>query len=163
MRRILCILAAAVWVVLMTASPASALAIHVSPSTVVVGGTVTISGDTLVNGKPGCVPGDDVILISNAFNGHAVFATQGSVHLKNDATGHFRGTVTILSVVAPGTYTITGRCGGGNMGGAEATVTVTGLPRTGAEATPLFEVALGGLAAGSLAIGLGSGRRRRHL
>jgi hypothetical protein len=162
-RRILCALAAGVWVVLIAATPASALAIRVSPSTVVVGGTVTISGDTLVNGKPGCVAGDDVILISNALNGHAMFATQGAVHLKNDATGHFRGTVTILSVVAPGTYTITGRCGGGNMGGAEATLTVTGLPRTGAATAPILEVALGGIAAGSLAIGLGPRRRRRHL
>jgi LPXTG-motif cell wall-anchored protein len=160
-RRILCALATAVGVVLITVTPASAVAIRVTPSTVVVGGTVTISGDTLVNGKPGCLPGDDVILISTALNGHVAFV-EGSVELKNDATGHFRGTATITSVVAPGTYTITARCGGGNMGGVQDTLTVIGLPRTGAETTPIFAVALGGLAAGSLAMGLGSGRRRRR-
>src|SRR5579871_1377870 len=105
----------------------SAASINVSPASVPVGGTVTVSGDVLApGGQPGCqVPGT-VLLFSGAFGdpNTPVQATAG-------ADAHFSVSVTIPAGVAPGTYTITGRCGGGNLG-VQATLVVTaGLPSTG--------------------------------
>ena len=105
------------------AAPASAATITVSPSSVAVGGQVTVSGDVLANGTPGCqVPGD-VTLISEAFNGLGEFAGVGAVTAPADASGNFTVTVTLPATTAAGTYDISGRCGGGNLG-VSATLTV---------------------------------------
>jgi hypothetical protein len=137
--------------VLATATAASAASVSVSPASATAGATVTVSGDVNVNGKPGCqVPGT-VFLTSAAL-------VQGT-SLPVDATGHFSGSVTLLSSVAAGSYTIGGRCGGGNLG-VTATLTVTGLPRTGSSPLPL-ELGLGCLGAGALA--LLSARQRASL
>jgi hypothetical protein len=122
-------------VVLAAAAPASAATVAVSPTSVQTSGTVTVSGDVLLNGTRTCAVGDDVTLISNAFVGFSEFAGEGALVLPVDATGHFTSTVTLKPSVAAGTYTITGRCGGGNLG-VSATLTVTGLPRTGASFGP---------------------------
>src|SRR5262245_56180658 len=127
MRRLLCVPVLAAVLVIAFAGSASATSIVVSRTTVATGETVVVSGDTIVNGSH-CATGDDVTLISNAFVGHAEFAGEGAVSTPVDATGHFSVSVTINAAVAPGTYTITGRCGGGNLG-VEATLVVTGLPR----------------------------------
>jgi hypothetical protein len=79
-----------------------------------------------------------------------------------DASGHFSSSVTLKPSVAAGTYTVTGRCGGGNLG-VSATLTVTGLPRTGASFGPLSVAEVLAIAAGL--VGLGAvlvrlGRRR---
>ena len=55
-------------------------------------------------------------LVSDAFTGLGEFAGVGAVDLPVDATGHFDSTVTLDGSVADGTYSITGRCGGGNLG-----------------------------------------------
>ena len=112
-----------------TGSSASAATINVSPSTVAAGGNVHLSGDVLAgDGTPGCgVPGT-VTLISDAFAGLGEFAGVGAVDLPVDATGHFDSTVTLDGSVAAGTYTITGRCGGGNLG-VEASIVVGDLRR----------------------------------
>jgi hypothetical protein len=117
---------------LLTAATANAASIVVSPGSVPVGGTVTVSGDVLgPNGQPGCqVPGT-VILLSGAFAGQGSFMNQ-DVETTAGIDGKFSVQAHILSGVAPGTYTITGRCGGGNLGVQTAlVVTAAGLPSTG--------------------------------
>jgi hypothetical protein len=131
MRRMLALSAILVGTFLAVASSASAATIVVTPTTVPTAGTVTLSGDVLANGTPGCAVPGTVTLISGAFAGLAEFAGQGAVNLPVDATGHFSSAVTVKSSVAAGTYTVTGRCGGGNLG-ITASLTVAGLPRTGA-------------------------------
>ncbi len=123
-------------IVFAAASPASAATIAVSPTSVTTSGTVTVSGDVLANGTPGCAVPGRVTLISGAFAGLGEFAGQGAVNLPVDATGHFSSAVTLKSSVAAGAYTVTGRCGGGNLG-VTASLTVSGLPRTGAWFGPL--------------------------
>jgi hypothetical protein len=121
--KILVPLAAIVTLTLTWATPASAATINVSPSTVAVGSQVTVSGDVLANGQPGCqVPGD-VTLISQAFNGLGEFAGVGAITAPADASGNFSATATLPGTTGPGTYEITGRCGGGNLG-VSATLTV---------------------------------------
>lgn len=117
---------------LLSAATAHAASITVNPSTVAVGGTVTVTGDVLDStGQPGCqVPGT-VILLSGAFAGQGSFMNQ-DVEANVGADGKFSAQATILAGVSPGTYPITGRCGGGNLG-VQATLVVTsaGLPSTG--------------------------------
>jgi hypothetical protein len=104
---------------------AAAAAINVSPSTVETGGQVTISGDVLANGQPGCTVPGAVTLISPAFTGLEEFAGTGATTAQADAAGNFSTTVTLSASVGPGTYDISGRCGGGNLG---VTGTLTVVP-----------------------------------
>ena len=121
--KILVPLAAIVTLTLTWSTPASAATINVSPSTVAVGGQVTVSGDVLANGQPGCeVPGD-VTLISPAFQGLGEFAGVGAITAPADSSGNFSVTATLPATTGPGTYEITGRCGGGNLG-VSASLTV---------------------------------------
>jgi hypothetical protein len=111
---------------LISSGPASAATILANPSTVVAGSQVTVSGDVLANGSPGCsVPGE-VTLISPAFAGLGDFAGTPATVATADATGSFSTTVTIAPSVAPGTYDITGRCGGGNLGVTGSITVVAG-------------------------------------
>ncbi len=135
MRRMFALIGIVTVVVCAAALPAAAATITVSPTSVQTSGTVTVAGDVLVNGARGCAVGDDVTLISNAFAGISEFAGEGAVVVPVDSTGHFSSPVTLKSSVPAGTYSITGRCGGGNLG-VTATLTVTGLPRTGASFGP---------------------------
>lgn len=108
----------------------SAASINVSPGTVAPGGNVRLSGDVLAGGTPGCeVPGT-VTLISDAFAGLDEFAGVGAVNLPVDATGHFDSTVTLTASVAAGSYSISGRCGGGNLG-VTANIVVGALAAAG--------------------------------
>lgn len=148
MRKALTVAALAIAAVCLTALPAAAASINVSPSSTTPGGTVTVSGDVLVNGQAGCGLPGTVTLISNAFAGLGEFAGEGAITASADASGHYSATVNLGSSVAPGTYTITGRCGGGNLG-VEATLTVSGeLARTGGGVGSLspIELALGAAA-----------------
>jgi hypothetical protein len=119
-------LLAGIAIALSAMATVDAASITVSPGSVAPGGPVTVSGDVLAGGSPGCqVPGA-VLLFSDAFGGTAtpVQATAAA-----DAT--FSVQVTVPAGVAPGSYAITGRCGGGNLG-VQATLVVTpGLPATG--------------------------------
>jgi hypothetical protein len=162
MRRMFALTGLVVLIVCAAASRASAATITVAPSSTPSAGTVTVAGDVLVNGTRGCAVGDDVTLISNAFTGLGDFAGQGAVVLPVDSTGHFSQSVTLKSSVAAGTYQITGRCGGGNLG-VTATLTVSGLPRTGGSFGPfttaeVFALALA-LCFGGAALAR-TGRRR---
>jgi len=78
----------------------------------------------LANGQPGCsVPGD-VTLISGAFEGLGEFAGVGATTAQADASGNFSTTVALSTSVAAGTYDVSARCGGGNLG-VTASLTVT--------------------------------------
>jgi hypothetical protein len=162
MRRIITLSGMILVFVLAAAAPASAATIAVSPTTVQTSGTVTVSGDVLVNGTRGCAVGDDVTLISNAFTGFSEFAGRGALVLPVDSTGHFTSTVALKPSVPAGSYTISGRCGGGNLNGS-ATLTVTGLPRTGASFGPLSIAQVLAICLALVALGavlLRTGRRR---
>ena len=152
MRRALFAVVAMFGVLGVTASAAGAATIVASPTSITAGGTFVVSGDVLVNGGTGCeVPGT-ITLISPVFAGLGEFAGVGAVSAPVDATGHFRTSVTIKTTIPPGTYTIGGRCGG-NLG-VEATVTVTTLPRTGADDGALAAVGALCIACGALALKL---------
>jgi len=112
---------------LWSAALASAASITVSPASVPVGGTVTVSGDVLApDGQPGCQLPGTVLLFSGAFGD-----PNSPQQAPAGADARFSVQVTIPSGVVPGSYTITGRCGGGNLG-VQATLVVTpALPATG--------------------------------
>ena len=112
------------------AGSVSAASINVAPTTVVPGDNVRLTGDVLAGGTPGCDVSGGVTLISEAFAGLDEFAGVGAVNLPVDSTGHFDSTVTLSATVVPGTYSIGGRCGGGNLG-VSATLVVGALPPTG--------------------------------
>ena len=106
-------------VVLALAAPAAVAAashfVTVSPGTVKQGKTVRVHG--VVNG---CAKSDKVILISKAFKGSTTkeFAGLPALYVSQNAHHDFSVTVTIdKAKVKKGTYTIGGRCGGGNFGG----------------------------------------------
>jgi hypothetical protein len=162
MRRMFALSGMVLVIVVAAAAPASAATIAVSPTSVQTSGTVTVSGDVLVNGTRNCAVGDDVTLISNAFAGFSEFAGEGALVLPVDSTGHFTSTVALKPSVPAGAYTITGRCGGGNLG-VSATLTVTGLPRTGASFGPLSVAQVSAMCLMLVALGavlLRTGRRR---
>ena len=162
MRRMFALLGIVIFIVCAVALPASAATIVVSPTTVSTSGTVTVSGDVSAGGVLGCAVPGPVTLISNAFSGISEFAGEGAVMLPIDASGHFSSSVTLKPSVAAGTYTVTGRCGGGNLG-VSATLTVTGLPRTGAAFGPLSVAEVLAIAAGLVGLGavlVRPGRRR---
>ncbi len=128
-RRLPAILLVALVVLALGAASAVAATIDVNPATVATGGQVTVSGDVLANGTPGCTVPGDVTLISDAFAGLGEFAGTGATTATADASGNFTTTVTLSAAVAPGTYTVTGRCGGGNLG-VSASLTVAATPVT---------------------------------
>ena len=132
----------AVAALLLSAGPAFAQAfINVSPSSVAPGGSVTASG----NVGNGCQHGDQVTLISQAFGGPGEFAGVPAVTATSNTSGAFSASAAIPSSRAPGSYSVSARCGGGSFGSATVTVTsgaATGtLPRTGW--TPWLLVSLG--------------------
>ena len=151
---------------------ASGASIAVSPSSQHAGGSVQVSGS--------CEAGTSGFAISRAFLHDAThdFAGVGAVPFTTDSMGHFGTTAMISRAAVPGSYTVSARCGGGNIG-VTATVTVTsrssvpsvptqvpagtgGLAATGSGTTPLgLELAaLGGALV--LAGGVGMARRTRR-
>jgi hypothetical protein len=90
---------------------AASASIHVTPHTVKAGQRVRVSGSA-----NGCPKGDAVTLISKAFSHRHDFAGLPAVYARVKSGGHFGHSVRIPATTAPGRYTITGRCGGGNLG-----------------------------------------------
>ncbi|TML66627.1 MAG: hypothetical protein E6G14_14670 [Actinobacteria bacterium] len=129
--KVIVVLALVVAPVLVSSGPAAAAVLNVSPSSAAVGGQVTISGDVRVNGQPGCTVPGQAMLISEAFNGLGEFAGVGAVTAPVDASGNFTTTVTLPATTMPGTYEISGRCGGGNLG-VTASLTVVAAAITAA-------------------------------
>ena len=84
--------------------------IRVRPRTVRAGKSVIVDGYV-----PGCP--DAVSLLSRAFSGPGEFAGVPMITAAiQDEDGYFRKTTTISRSRRPGRYSITGRCGGGNIG-----------------------------------------------
>jgi hypothetical protein len=100
--------------------------VRVSPSSVTAGDTVTLSGSV---GRPEAVAGSEcatgVKLLSRAFESTQEFADVPALVAAVQPDGTFTTTTTIPRTRAAGTYPITGRCGGGNFGGATLEVRAT--------------------------------------
>jgi hypothetical protein len=94
---------------------AAPVAIHVSPDSVAAGDTVTLSGSVGPD-SAGSECAGGVTLISKAFIHTHDFAGLPAVGAAVKPDGTFTATTKIPSSKPAGTYTITGRCGGGNLG-----------------------------------------------
>jgi hypothetical protein len=104
---LLTLLAAPAW-----AAPAT---VQVSPSSVAAGDTVTLSGSVGPD-SAGSECAGGVTLLSTAFVHTHDFAGVPAVFAAVRPDGTFTATTEIPRAKAAGTYTITGRCGGGNLG-----------------------------------------------
>jgi hypothetical protein len=82
-----------------------------TPNPVRPGHTVTIHGVV-----PGCPKGDQLTLISQAFSHHHDFAGLPAIFATIHAHSAYSVTTRIPSTKARGPYSISGRCGGGNIG-----------------------------------------------
>jgi hypothetical protein len=94
--------------------------LQVSPRSVVVGDRVTVSGWLPLAPGSECATG--VTLLSRAFGGSQEFAGVPAIVAAVKADGTFTVVTRIPSARAAGTYTISGRCGGGNIGASAALV-----------------------------------------
>jgi hypothetical protein len=119
---VLTLLAAPAW-----AAPAT---IHVSPSSVAAGHTVTLSGSVGPDSAALECP-DGVTLLSTAFVHTHDFAGVPAVVAAVQPNGTFTATTEIPRSKAAGAYPITGRCGGGNLGvSARLVVRAAAAPTT---------------------------------
>ena len=102
---------------------ASGASIAVSPSSQHAGGSVQVSGS--------CEAGTSGFAISRAFLHDAThdFAGVGAVPFTTDSRGHFATTAMISSAAMPGSYTVSARCGGGNIGVTATVVVTSGVER----------------------------------
>ncbi len=108
------------------AAPTTPPTIQVSPESVAAGGTVVVSGSVGPDAAgTECATG--VTLISKAFVPTNDFAGLPAVFAAVKPDGTFTATTRIPSSRTAGTYTISGRCGGGNLG-ASATLVVRAAP-----------------------------------
>jgi hypothetical protein len=99
--------------------------LQVSPRSVTAGDTVTVSG--WLPPAPGSECATGVALLSRAFVGTHEFADVPAIGAAVKPDGTFTATTRIPRSKAAGTYDITGRCGGGNIG-ASATLVVRAAP-----------------------------------
>jgi hypothetical protein len=92
----------------------SAVFLHVTPATVHRGHPVLIRGNA---GNAGdCAPGETVFVLSRAFAHTHEFAGVSAVLAKVRTGGAFSARPRIPSHRHVGTYVVTARCGGGNLG-----------------------------------------------
>jgi hypothetical protein len=85
--------------------------LSISPGIVHRGGTVHIRGNA-----DGCGRGSTVFVISRAFVHTHEFAGVSAVLARVRAGGVFRAATVIPRTRRPGRYSVTARCGGGNLG-----------------------------------------------
>jgi hypothetical protein len=104
-------LAAALALALPPTALGAGASIQVSPHKVRAGNVVTVSGSA-----EGCPVGDYMTLLSQAFHRTHEFAGVPAVFTPVRADGSFDQMVRIPRRRAKGTYSISGRCGGGNLG-----------------------------------------------
>jgi hypothetical protein len=150
------------------AVPASAQAatakLSVSPKTTAPGTVVHVSGS--------CEANTSGSAISTAFLHDAShdFAGVGAAPFSTNASGAFSVDARVSSTIKPGSYGVTARCGGGNLG-IEVTLRVSGSAPSGvpagsggAAATPGITNStwwLAGAGVALIAVGAGSLRLRR--
>ena len=89
----------------------AATSIHVRPHRVEAGHRILIRGSA-----DGCPVGDRVTLLSRAFSHRHEFAGVPAVYARVRSGGHFRRRVRIPAHRAARRYSVSGRCGGGNLG-----------------------------------------------
>src|SRR6266516_2088948 len=127
---------------ILAASPAAdaATELHVRPSTVAAGQSVQVSGS--------CEANTTGFALSTAFLHDAShdFAGVGAVSFSTNATGAFSAEASIPATISPGTYPVTARCGGGNLG---ISVTLTVTPAGAGGVPTAVPAGSGGLAATS--------------
>ena len=87
------------------------VALAVTPSSVRRGASVLVRG---VAG--GCTSGDTVTILSRAFPATHSFAGVPAVLAEVGSAGRFSAITRIPGTRPPGTYTVSARCGGGNLG-----------------------------------------------
>jgi hypothetical protein len=98
--------------------------LSVSPSTIRAGGTVTFSGVV----PSGCQQSSPVTLTDSP----SLFPPDGfGPQASRNANGAFQTNFTVPSSTPPGTYSVGGRCGGGNIG-VSTSLRVTTAPVGGA-------------------------------
>jgi hypothetical protein len=160
------------------------VALHVSPRSVTAGDTVTVSG-SVGPGQAGSACASSIELLSRAFDDTQEFAGVPAVVAPVRPDGTFAATTRIARSTPAGTYDVSGRCGGGNIGvvatlGVRVAPTATTAPAPAPSATappaiqPTASTAdhradswiipgLVGLAVGALAaVGVWLLYRRRH-
>jgi len=104
-------LAVTIGLIAASAALGASASIQVNPHKVRAGRVVTVSGSAL-----GCPVGDYLTLLSPAFKHVHDFAGVPAVYTPVRADGSFDQMVKVPARRAPGKYSITGRCGGGNLG-----------------------------------------------
>jgi hypothetical protein len=139
------------------AAAAAPVSLTVSTVRVGQGGVVRVSGQ--------CEANTSGVVISAAFLHNAThdFAGVGAVPFTTGASGRFSVVARIPSTRAAGTYAVTARCGGGNLGiSRRITVVAVTLPHTGADPFLLPATALGLLLliGGGTLIGVSASRSR---
>jgi hypothetical protein len=110
-RRLTLSLAATLVLALSAVAVAAGTSIRVHPHKVEAGHRVHISGSA-----DGCPVGDRVTLLSEAFPHRHQFAGVPAVFTRVKSGGKFGRRVRIPAHRAAGRYSISGRCGGGNLG-----------------------------------------------
>jgi hypothetical protein len=119
------------------AAPAAPATLQVSPRSVAAGGSVTVSGSVGPESAAGSECASGVKLLSRAFVHTQDFAGVPAVGATVRPDGTFKATATIPRSKAAGSYTITGRCGGGNRGvSATLIVRAPASPTTTPAPTP---------------------------
>jgi hypothetical protein len=103
--------------------------LKVNPSTVKAGKTITVSGSV----DHGCGighKGDSATIMSKGFKGATKHNFAGvpsiTVDLSKSKDGSFSAKVKLAKKLKKGTYTVSGRCGGGNFGSAKFKATKQG-------------------------------------
>jgi hypothetical protein len=156
------------------------VALRVSPRSVAAGDTVTVSG-SVGPGQAGSACASSIELLSRAFDDTHEFAGVPAVMAAVRPDGTFAATTRIPRSRPAGTYDLSGRCGGGNIGvsailevRAAPTATTTPAPAPSATAPPATQPAastadswvipgLVGLAVGAVAaVGVWLLYRSRH-
>ena len=93
------------------ARPPMVPSLKVTPNAVQRGHVVVISG-----AAGDCPTGDAVTILSHAFVHTHDFAGVPAVYAPVQPNGFFRATTRIPATKSSGSYTVTARCGGGNLG-----------------------------------------------
>jgi hypothetical protein len=102
------------------AGAASPATLHVAPTSVPAGGSVQVTGR--------CEPSTQGFAISHAFLHDAThdFAGVGASAFTTNGGGAFSVAAEIPSSTPPGSYDVTARCGGGNLGLTVALTVIAG-------------------------------------
>src|SRR3954466_3943416 len=89
---------------------ADAAALTVTPSSIAAGGSVNVTGN--------CEPNSSGTAMAPGFLKEAThdFAGVGAVTFTSAAAGNFSAAAQIPATRSPGSYKVTARCGGGNLG-----------------------------------------------